>query len=270
MKETLFLYIDILGFSELIKSREKVYRLYQTIDSARIHHDSNFNAIVFSDTIVAYNRHKNLSKKAKEVEVMYLIELTQELFSRLIGTNIFFRAVITEGEFFHHKLENLEAYYGAALVEAYRAEKKLSGTGLFLDRKLRDMNQIFRFKEFSSKLDYIFLTHMCSGLTPWLKRNVDDNEKPDYSEFPMPPELLTDSGLEFMAYPELVHFREVYENMNAHPEPKVREKYLTTWNMYSLAYPGLTRSLVEHNFDPNGMARLDWSKAKEMYDNEKA
>lgn len=74
--------------------KEKVYRLFEIIDSARIQHGSNFMAIVFSDTIIAYNRHTNLSKKAKEVEVIYLIELTQELFSKLIGTNIFFRAVI--------------------------------------------------------------------------------------------------------------------------------------------------------------------------------
>jgi hypothetical protein len=270
MKERLFLYIDILGFSELIKSKKKVSRLYDIIDNARIHHDANFNTIVFSDTIVAYNRHTNLSKRDKEVEVMYLIELTQEFFYRLIGSSVFFRAVITEGEFFHERLENLEAYYGAALVETYRAEKELSGTGLFLDRKLRDLNQVFRFKEFSNRFDYIFLTHMCSGLTPWLNRNVDDNEKPDYSEFPIPSELLTDAGLEFMAYQELVHFREVYENMNKHPDPKVRQKYLTTWSMYSQAYPGLTRSLVEHNFDPNGMATLDWNKAKEMYENERS
>ncbi|MGK5095177.1 hypothetical protein WDW89_24600 [Deltaproteobacteria bacterium TL4] len=233
MEERLFLYIDILGFSDLIINKKDVAPLFQIINNAQIHRDSNFVTIVFSDTIVAYNRHSNLNKSAKTIEVMYLIELTQELFSKLIGTNIFFRAIITEGEFFHNQLENLAAYYGTALVEAYRAEKKLSGTGLFLDRKLRDLNSVFRFKEFSDKFDYIFLTHMCSGITSWLKRNVDENDRSDYSEFPIHPELLTSASLEFEIYPELVHFKEVYQNMNTHPEPKVREKYLTTWNMYS-------------------------------------
>lgn len=268
MNKTLFLYIDILGFSDLIKDKNQVAQLYQIIDSASIHRDTNFNAIVFSDTIVAYNRHTNLSKEAKAVEVMYLIELTQDLFQRLIGTNIFFRAVITEGEFTHKKLENLESYYGAALVEAYRAEKNLSGTGLFLNRKLRDLNQVYRFKEFSSKFDYIFLTHFCSGLTPWLKRKVDNDNSPDDTEYPLPPEFITDQELEYLIYPELVHFHEVYNNMNTHPDPKVREKYLTTWNMYSHAYPGITRSLVNHNFSPDAIALLNWSKAKKMY-NEK-
>ena len=270
MSKRLFLYIDILGFTELVKNKEKVFKLYRLIDRARIHHDSNFNAIVFSDTIVAYNRHPNLSDKAKAVEVMYLIELTQDIFNKLIGENIFFRAIITEGEFFHTELENLEAYFGEALVEAYLEEKKLTGTGLFIDKKLRKFNHVFRFKEFAVKYDYIFLTHMCSGLTPWLRRNVDQNEQPDFSEFPLPPDLLTLSCYENMVYPELVHFSEVYENMNNHPDPKVRSSFLTTWNMYSLAYPGLMRSLIAYKLNPNGLSNLNWERAKEMYEEEKA
>jgi hypothetical protein len=84
----------------------------------------------------------------------------------------------------------------------------------------------------------------------------------DMSPDDLPGETLIGEGLEFNAYPELVHFREVYDNMNTHPEPKVREKYLTTWNMYSLAYPGLTRSLIKHNFDPCGMADSTGVKQK--------
>lgn len=270
MEETLFLYIDILGFSELIKDKEKVTRLYEIIDSAYIHQDSNFKSIVFSDTIVAYNKRTNLSEESKKIEVMYLIELTQDIFRRLIGSNIFFRAVITEGEFIHEQLENFESYYGEALVETYNAEKSLSGTGLFLNRKLRDLNVVFSFKEFSTEFDYVFLTHLCSGLAHLLGKNVDDNNKENYIKFPIPPDLITAQALESLVYPELVHFREVYLNMNNHPVPKVRDKYLTTWNMYSLAYPGLMHSLVEHNFAPEGMAKLDWTRAKEMYEEDKA
>ena len=266
MNETLFLYIDILGFSELIKNKADVDLLFQIVDQARIHSDSKYKAIVFSDTIIAYNKNTNYSREAKEIEVMFLIELTQDIFSRLIGRDIYFRAIITEGEFSHNKLNNLEAYYGTALVNAYNAEKSLSGTGLFLDKKLRELNRVFRFKEFSKQFDYIFLTHVCSGITSWLSRNVDENEEPDFKNYPLPADLLVDQGLEYLVYPELVHFSEIYKNMNNHPEPKVREKHLTTWNMYTQAYPGLTRSLVKYNFDPNGMAELDWSKAREMYE----
>jgi hypothetical protein len=166
MQSTLFLYIDILGFSDLIKDTARVERLYQIIDNARLHRDSNYRAIVFSDTIVAYHTHSNLTGKSKAIELMFLIELTQELFLRLVGSGIFFRAVITEGSFHHKKLKNLEAFYGQALVDTYRAEKSLSSIGLFLDNKLRRFNQVFRWRIFSPQFDFVYLTHHCTGLTP--------------------------------------------------------------------------------------------------------
>ena len=268
MGNTLFLYIDILGFSELIKEKPRVENLYRILDKATMHSDSNYRCIVFSDTIVAYNVHTNLSASAKTTELMFLIELTQDIFLRLIGTGIFFRAVITEGEFFHSQLTNLQAYFGQALVDAYRSEKSLLGTGLFLDKRLRKYNQVFRFKQHSEKFDYIFLTHYCTGLTSWLERNVDENSGIKQSEFPLPGELLTSGGIEYFVYPEVVHFHEIYEYMNNHPQPNVRAKFLTTWNMYCHGYPGLMRSLVDHDFMPDGLAKLDWQNAKERYEKE--
>jgi len=270
MNKRLFLYIDILGFKDLIKHTEKVLLLFSILDQAQIHKDSNFRSIVFSDTIVAYNIHPNYTDEAKAVEVMYLIELTQDLFYRLIGTGIYFRAVITEGEFFHDKFENLEAYFGEALVETYLEEKNLEGTGLYLINRLKNFNRIFRFKKFSEKFDYIYLTHMCSGITFWLNRNVDEIDKPDFGEYPLHKDHLILGGLEYMIYPELEHFKDVYQKMNNHPNPSVRSKFLTTWNMYCHAYPGLTRNLVKENFDPNGLSVLDWSEAKKRFEENKA
>jgi len=54
--ETLFLYLDILGFAELVKDGPRVERLFQILDSARLHTDSDYQTIVFSDTLLAYNR----------------------------------------------------------------------------------------------------------------------------------------------------------------------------------------------------------------------
>ena len=69
MEETLFLYIDILGFSNLIMNKKDVGQLYRIIDKAQIHHDSNFVTIVFSDTIIAYNKHRNLSNRSKATDL---------------------------------------------------------------------------------------------------------------------------------------------------------------------------------------------------------
>ena len=57
--------------------------------------------------------------------------------------------------------------------------------------------------------------------------------------------------------------------MNEHPSPRVREIFLTTWNMYCLAYPGLIRSLLDHEFNPDAVASLDWSEAKARFERKK-
>lgn len=266
MAETLFLYVDILGFAELVKDTGRVDELFQILDGARLHTDSNYRTIVFSDTILAYNRHTDLSSGAKAVELMYLIELTQELMQRLTGKGIFFRAVITQGNFVHAKLKHLEAYYGEALISAYRAEKGLIGTGLFLDRKLRPLQNIFKFKAFSEQYDFIYLTHITSGLLNWRKREVDSDDDDNDASFPLPAELLTAAGIELMIYHELVHFREVHATMNDNPDPGVRAKHLATWNMYVRAYPELMRALEAKKFDFRAVAELDWSEAKANFE----
>jgi hypothetical protein len=270
MTERLFLYIDILGFKNLVEKQEKAMQLFRIINEANIHRDRNFKAIVFSDTIVAYNKYSNLSHDAKVGEVMYLIELTQDIFRRLIGFNVFFRAIITEGDFIHKKMENLQAYFGPALVETYLDEKGLTGSGLFLNNKIRKFNEIFRYKEFSKKYDFIFLTLACSRLVYCSQRDIKKTEKLEISEFPLNPVLFQDGDIDCILYPELVHLREIYENMNNHPDPKVRSIFLTTWNMYSLAYPGLTINLINHNFDPKCIANIDWSDAQKAYETNKA
>jgi hypothetical protein len=56
--------------------------------------------------------------------------------------------------------------------------------------------------------------------------------------------------------------------MNTHPDPKVRAKHLATWKMYCLGYPKLMKSLVEHAFEPEGLAELDWSEVKQRFQEE--
>jgi len=46
------MYMDILGFSNLINDKEKVETIYRIIDNSSIHEDSNYRVIVFSDTIL--------------------------------------------------------------------------------------------------------------------------------------------------------------------------------------------------------------------------
>lgn len=268
LENTLFLYIDVLGFTELIKDRGKVEWLFQKLDGAAFFRDSNYRAIVFSDTILVYNQHRDLRGRAKATELMYLIELTQEFFLRLIGSGIFFRAVITEGEFTHRRVSNFDAFYGPALVETYNGEKSIKAVGLFLDSRLRIFNQIFRWRKFSEKYDFIYLTHQATGLTP----KYSELMGPSYMNriladpmFPLPEIMIEGPGIECLVYPEVIHFKEVYRLKREHPSVDVRRKFRTTWRFYWKAYPKLLRSLILHKFSPRAIAPVNWKRAKKVF-----
>ena len=55
--EKTFLYIDILGFKNLVTNNtDKVESIFKIIDSLHVHKDIAFQTIVFSDTILIFNK----------------------------------------------------------------------------------------------------------------------------------------------------------------------------------------------------------------------
>lgn len=270
MKSTLFLYVDVLGFSDLVEQKGEVEKLYKVIDSIALHRDQSYRAIVFSDTILAYNRFDSLQGQGKAIELMFLIEFTQDLLRRLVGSGIAFRAIIKEGEFHHEQMMNIEKFYGRTLIDAHRDEKNLIGTGLFLDVALRDFNQIFGYHPFSDRYDFIYLTQRLTVLTlrgSDGERNLSAS-KAGLIHYPVPGALIDGTDSEFGIYPEIMHLRDIYKNMTSHPVPAVRAKYLATWQMYVEGYPGLTDSFLKHGLQPTGVIDFDWSKAREHHDQE--
>jgi hypothetical protein len=267
--KTLFLYIDILGFTDLIKDPDAVRRLFIIIDKAQLHRDVNFRCIAFSDTILAYNKNFDLDPKNKTNELMYLIELTQDIFLKLAGSGLFFRALITEGEFYCDHMEHIDAFFGQALIDTYRAEKNIIGTGLYLDRCLSSFNQVFQTRRFSDQYYFVYLTHFCSRLYRQCQPLFSEDNSTLNSDFPLPGSILARSELEFLIYPEIVYLRDVRRLMDDHPDPSVRAKHLATWRMYVLEYPRLIASLESHNMDAKGISDLDWTAAKNHFFNER-
>ncbi len=262
MSKTLFLYIDVLGFSELVmRNPAGVARLFRIIDSGTLHRDSCYKAIVFSDTVLVYNTVRDLVGNTKSNELMFLIELVQDLLIRITGSNIFFRAIITEDEFTHEKLNNLDAFYGPALINAYRAEKKIVGTGLFLEKSLEQFNLCFPHEDSLPAHDFIYLTQKSSKLHSLA---AFEKERKDI-EFPIPPEILPLLDMESGIYPELIHYSETFENMQNHPDPRVREKHRFTWSMYEKAYPSMMKALVRRKFSPTALSEIDWSAIEQGF-----
>lgn len=259
MRKTLFLYLDILGFRGLVKEPEQISWLYKVIDAARIHKDSNYRTIVFSDTLLAYNSQTPTYGNQKAAELMFLIELVQEFSHRLAGSGIFFRALITEGEFTHDKLQNIEAYYGPALVDTYDAEKSLVGVGLFLDKKIDRFNLVFRSREFSPEFDFVYTLLDLTRLGEYTEGNGSGPLKLGPAILPLPAELVTEASIEYRVLCEIKQLQEIHTGMTQHPLPAVRAKFLATWKMYELQLPNLTRALADSGFDPRALLDLDWS-----------
>lgn len=250
MPETLFLYLDFLGFRALAANPSKVRRLFQTLDQCAIHRDSNFRTVVFSDTLLAYNSANPIGERHMGTELMYLIELVHDITHRLTGSGIFFRAIARVGEFEYSKLRYLEAYFGEALITSYDDEAKLPATGLFLHESVIRHNNIFPAARFSADFHFSFLAYDLARLA-----------KDDF-DFPAPAEVTmwSEAGVEDRILFQIEYLREIH-NGTLHSNPSIRSKYLSTWHMYQRTYPQLVQTLVESDFTPTSLCKLDWSSA---------
>lgn len=127
------LFLDILGFSELVESRgaEKVYK---TINEAlrafgrweRL--NKQFRTIYFSDTFIFYQKSKGYGDWA----FLDVYEIGGMVLSALLARGIPARGAISFGDFEvrNDQHDKHQVYFGRALIEAYRAEKRESWIGI--------------------------------------------------------------------------------------------------------------------------------------------
>jgi len=236
------LYIDILGFSEMTKSDPRsVARTYAILNKLNVHRDNSFRTIVFSDTVLVYNLIEARIDDERNFYVWYLTEAAEDLYSRLVGQDIWFRAVLIAGEFNHYQLENMDCFYGTALIDAYQSEKRLPMMGLAIHSSCIPYNRFFRVAPFTDDISFVYLSrplehlHTSSGDTyPFLGSIVSDFS-------PSLPE-----GVRYLA--------DIHNLMRTHPDPLVRAKALTTWDFYARRYPGMVAALVASAFSLDALA----------------
>jgi hypothetical protein len=232
------LYIDVLGFAEMTRREpRKVARLYAILDSLNVHRHETFKTIVFSDTVLVYNPELATSDEDRSYLVWYLIEFAEDLHHRLTGQEIYFRAIVTTGNFSHHPLKNIECFFGEALVSAYLREKQIPSIGFFIDNECNKYNKYFRVAQFDNDCHFVYLN-----------RSLETLDQSAGGEYPFTDRSF---GLEDETpyAPWQVRFlKDVYENMRTHRSPSVRTKFLTAWDFYSKRYPRMTQELVRNAF----------------------
>lgn len=245
--EKYLLYIDILGFTEMVQTRpETIPKLYHIIASANVQKHGDFEVIVFSDTILVYNRYPPRSPNDKMWTVMFLCEFCQDLFYRLSTLDVFFRAVILDGDFQHYTLGSSTCFFGTGLIDAYLREKGIKAVGTFIHARCLKHSNIFDTVEHRDDFSFVILT----------KQLADLLQKCD-NHFPIPPILLEtvdNLGLGF----ELSALRKIRLNMDdANLRDEVRQKFSAAWQYYVRSLGRGLELLGSSGFEPSSIGLGD-------------
>jgi hypothetical protein len=246
MPDCYLLYIDILGFSELVLKKGRIEDLYDQIDTLNSHEHTAFKTLAFSDTILIYNT----GECGRHYLVMYLCEFAQDLFYRLVSRDLHFRAYLCKGEFIHQRREHIQSFYGEALVRSYQREREIQCCGLFIENDLLPDCDVFHTEPYDTKCHFVHLM-----------QSLDSIRFPDVT-YPIPPSLIVDTDLEWELAENIVYLRTIHHHMHdVSLPPRVRTKYAMTWQMIRNRHKTLLDTLELSKFDPNSICDFDWTKA---------
>lgn len=260
MKTNRFLlYIDILGFSDLVtESPDRIDDLYEVIASLNAHTHSAFRCVIFSDTILVYNADGGDTPQDASYLLMFQCEFVRDLLHRLTNRGIFYRAVITCGYFRHYQLNEVPCFYGTSLVNAHNAEKDIKAIGLFIENRLLPYCDIFYHAPFNDSYSFVYVTQALDELEGIRASHLPEREMKFYIE---------QAELDWMGGPELLHLADLCRHAKSHvlPEP-VTQKYQSTVELYRLRYPKIIARLEDTNFDIRSVfPEVDWDAVIERH-----
>ena len=257
MPDRYLLYLDMLGFTDLVLRRGAVRQLYSIIDSLNVHDHHAFKTIAFSDTLLIYNTFEPETDHDRRYAIMYMCEFAKDLHYRLVPLDLHFRGFLTKGEFEHEELRHMQAFYGAALVSSYQREKDIDCTGLFLDAPLLPDCDIFFYEQYDQNTYFI---HLMQALNSLHFEEVD---------YPIDPILVGEAKWD-LAY-DFRYLRNIHRHMNdPNLHPRVRGKHAASWNLIRRRYQAIMDTLAANAFDPQSISIFDWSEATRRLDEDDA
>lgn len=258
MANRFLLYIDILGFSEIVRRKpEVVPALFRALDNSNAHRHGDFRVIQFSDTVLVYNEPVARGARAKSYYVMYLCEFAQEIQYMLLGRDVFIRALITYGAFedtggtVNQTYEHIRAFWGSALIHAYQMEKSIQAVGLFVDKTVRRHMRIFKTHPYDAERK-LWLADTATAL-----RNIGL----EGDDFGPTAEYICATGTEALVAYDLFYLKRLFKHgHDVSLDPSVRIKYLTTWEFYRRKYPHLCAALERERFDFDRVIDIKWRR----------
>ncbi|AFL73257.1 hypothetical protein [Thiocystis violascens] len=220
-------YIDILGFSELVqRDASTVEWLYSVIDDLNAHRHHAFKTIVFSDTVLIYSDLCCSDESCHEYMSMYAIEFSQDLFYRISRRGLFFRAVIDYGDFEHSRLRNCEKFYGTSLIRCYQLEKEVPCIGTFITEAASQHQNIFPMSRYTEALWFVYFQQN------YYRFSENYKGWPNLSLSVLDQELST-----HLIAQEMYLFKILTKNAREHALPNVRQKYQAYLEFYRSRYP---------------------------------
>lgn len=253
MDNRFLLYIDILGFSDLVSdSPKRIDDLYEVIASLNAHQHNAFKCVIFSDTILVYNVDGGDNRKDISYLLMFQCEFVRDLLHRLTNRGIFYRAVVTYGNFCHYQLNEVPCFYGASLIKAYNAEKDIKAIGLFIDNNLISYCDVFPCTKFNDGYSFVYVTQALDQLERVRGCQLPAGEIKSYIE---------ETELDWNGGPELLHLADLCRNAKSNKLPEsVTKKYQATIEIYKRRYPQIVSRLEENQCDIKSVfPEVDWS-----------
>jgi hypothetical protein len=255
MSERLFLYIDILGFSNISSEMHRVDKLFKIIDNLHVFHETDdFSCIVFSDTILVYTNYAFSDDPNPSSTIMLMCETAKCLLYGLGKLDIYFRGILSVGEFYRKQLDNIDSYYGSALIRAHNDEKGLMCMGLFIDNKLSPISNVFFTTPYSDDYDYVYLMQTLDHLSCPL-----GDDRINFG-FPLPGEIIQECDITNLLAYDFIYLINIYTHMtDSSLDPRIRAKYLGTWQMLRGRHADLLDSFEKGGLDPSSICDLDWT-----------
>ena len=250
MSQRLFLYIDILNFSNIIAQKGMAEKLYKIIDNLNVFdHDPTFRCIVFSDTIPVYSDFDWLADSQRNSSIMWMCEFAQDLFYRLVGRDVHFRAILTRGEFKHTKLKHIDAFFGEALVRTYNYEKEIVCMGLFMDVDLVPHSDIFKTTPYDGKYNFVHIMQTLGRIS------FEDGG------YPLPGDMMLDADTHYLHVYDFAYLQNIHRHMtDTSLHPSVRAKYLGMWQMLKARSQLLMETFERSGLNPQAICDLDWTE----------
>ncbi len=253
MNEHYLLYIDVLGFRDLVETAPKrVEDLFEIVASLNVRKHGNFAAIAFSDTLLVHNVTLPSNDGDRRYLVMYLCEFFRDLLHRVAGRGISLRAVLTYGLFQHYQLNATPYFYGPALNHAYTIEKSLNITGLLMDEHCHRYSNVFSSRPLDNEWHYVFVTQ---GLDEW--------EDHYAAMMPLPRVIVDDTDLGWELGPEIETLAFSAHQVLGHRDARVREKHFATLQQYRNRYAKCFAVLESTGFKMEAVsAEFEWAAVR--------